>query len=254
MNAKSLQKNLEEVLCCTRLNEEEKIIMKTSYLQPCIEVKQLKKCLSNSDSVIRRLLSEGLLMEKKVGVHLNIYPIPLVLLIKNYCDVTKMNNQTRFNSALKSIDQWIKYPCMREVGVKLKSSEDKDTIIKWLFDLHNSDWERVYCFGDYESFISAIGVDTENEWIKERIKKMRKASVIATKDGQWARHIKTMGKKELRDCLIEPKDFSDLFIMSFPDIDTTVMGNVDGEITFIHSASIAKNYSNLVNMSISTSS
>ena len=242
----SLEENLEEIISCTDLDEAEKIILKASYISPGITKEELQKLSTYADKIIEKLVQQGLLLKKEDGKQVKIYPIPLVLLIQNYTSDEKMRNTKEFTASLKNIDQWIRYPLMRNPNIKIRSAEDTCTAVKWLFELHNTDWERVYCFGDYESFIDTIGIDVETSWIKERIAKIRKASVIATKDGKWAQLIKKTSKKELRDCIIEPKDFSELFIMAFPDIHTTVIGSADGDITFIHSSSIADSYSGLV--------
>lgn len=245
MEYQTIQEKLAEIFSCTALDQTERDILMLCYLNPGIEVCQIKKALSNPKRAIEQLLKKGLLLKTKVSGRYTVYPIPLVLMLKKCADKDAKCGEECM-SVLESIDQWIKYPVLRSTNARIKTSNNTDTVIKWLFDLHSTDWEKVYCFGDYESFIESIGIDTETEWIRERINKSRKASVVATQDGRWARKIQSSCKRELRDCLIDPKDFSSLFIMAFPDINTTVLGGANGKITFVHSSTIANNYTSLV--------
>ena len=245
----TLPEKIDEILSYTSLSESEKAVLRYAYLYPGASGLLLKETVAVSDETVKSMLRKGLLIREKKGADTYLYPIPIILLLRR-CGESECHRCLRDIPVLRSLDQWLKYPLMRSPSVTLKSSNNRNTVISWLFDLHASCWERVYCFGDYDSFIKTIGVDTEQEWIKERINKERKASVIATKDGKWAQHIQKVSQQELRDCLIDPRDFSDLFIMAFPDIHTTVMGSSANEITFVHSDTIANLYTGMVEKSL----
>lgn len=249
MEYQTLAEKLVEVLSYTTLSNEEKHVLLECYLNPGIAQKQLKSLQAAKDPLLQRMAAEGLLLQtQKTGEPLW-YPAPLALLFKRYGDLRKAGSLKEI-PVMSSIDQWIKYPLFHTSGVEMKSSHDTDTVIKWLFELHTMEWDKVYCFGDYEAFIEAIGIETEQDWINERTKKQRKASVIATKDGQFAQKIMKRSKAELRDCRIDPKDFSHMFIMAFPDINTTVIGSAEKEVTFIHSANIAQMYTGMVDQNL----
>ena len=250
MDSEALQKHLEKIFNCIKLNEEQKNALQTMYTK---EIRtEGQTCFEDKISIdtIQDLINKGLVLKSDEKNEL--YPIPLSLLIKHpeiginpECYRNKKEN-------LKALDKWMNYPFRGVTEGIVKKGSDKQ-VVSWLFDLLTTDWENVYCFGDYESFIKSLGPEVENEWIKERIKRGRKASVIATKDGEWAQRIHRESTKEMRKCAITPKEFSELFIMAFPEIQTTVMGGIDGELTFIHSGLVADQYANLVNESIALS-
>jgi hypothetical protein len=247
MDYQTLPEKIQEVLSYTSLLLEEKEVLMHTYLHPGVSRTTLESSIVGAAKILNNLIDRRLLFQQQSEYSL--YPIPLVLLLRD-CAENSTHRGLRDLPVLRSIDQWLKYPLMRSPDVTLKTTNDRGTLIRWLFDLHAMSWDRVYCFGDYESFIETIGYDTEKEWIHERIKRQRNASVIATKDGQWAQQIQRLSQQELRDCLIEPRDFSDLFIMAFPDIHTTVMGSSDKEITFVHSDTIANLYTGMVEKSL----
>lgn len=240
----TLAEKIENVLESTSLTPEERVLLMQSYLQPGITEKGIEKGMLLTEHLVEDMLEKGMLLRKRQGRVTQLYPMPLTLLFNKYQDRTK--NKIGPEECLHSIEQWIKYPLLRSPATRIKSSQDQRTVICWLFELHSLGWERVFCFGDYESFIETIGIETEQEWIKERTQKKRCASVIATQDGKWAQHIRKLSKQELRDCLIDPKDFTDMFILAFPEIHTTVIGSSDKEVTFIHSTSVTNTYSELV--------
>jgi len=250
MTYQSLEEQITTILDYLMLNEEEKQMLKQAYLNP-----GMNRCASSpkgasTEKLIQALSKKDLLVERECGEETNIYPIPLILLVQQHQSELSDKQRAKIFAMLRTIDKWIKYPLMKSGKTRLKSSQNQDTVIKWLFDLHASDWDHVYCFGDYEAFIASIGIEPEVEWINARTKKGRKASVVATKDGKWAQRIESCKNQELRDCLIEPGSFEDLFIMAFPDIHTTVMGSSDGQITFVQSDSVARQYAQLVNDSL----
>lgn len=246
MESTTLQHKLEEIFSYVNLSDPEKAVLMCAYLSPGCPVDCLKDKVVDGDRIIKKLVDQKILLSRKVGDKTCIYPPPLPILMKNYADQRKTRNLKDLTPTLQGIDQWIKYPLLRSPKVKLKSSKDRDTVLQWFFDLHGVDWERVFCFGDYESFIDTVGLDLETSWIKERTKKARKASVVATRDGKYARQITELSKEELRDCMIDPKDYLDLFILAFPELNTTVMSHKEGEIAFIYSQDIAKKYSQLI--------
>lgn len=246
MDYQTLAEKIGDVLDSTLLKKEERSILMQSYLHPGIAENELSKSLIlPKNNLIDSLVSEGMILRKKEGKKQLLYPMPIALLFKKFADQRKARKLDP-KVSLGSIDQWIKYPLLRTPEIKMKSSQDNQTVIQWLFELHSTDWERVFCFGDYESFIETIGIDIEQDWIRERMGKNRCASVIATQDGKWAQHIQKASKQELRDCVIDPKDFTDMFIMAFPDINTTVIGSSEDEVTFVHSSTVAKTYAELV--------
>ncbi|MGE3279236.1 MAG: hypothetical protein AB7J40_05660 [Candidatus Altimarinota bacterium] len=245
MDYQTLTEKIEGILHCTPLKKPERAILLQSYLNPGVAERSLEKGVQNFQALVERMIEKGLILRKKEAGEELLYPLPIALLFKKYVDERKARSLDAVES-LHSIDQWIQYPLLRSPEVQMKSSHDNETVLNWLFELHATDWERVFCFGDYESFINAIGIDTEQDWIRERTKKNRCASVVATQDGQWAQHIRKASEKELRDCLIDPRDFTDMFIMAFPDIQTTVIGTSKSEVTFIHSKTVANTYTELV--------
>lgn len=246
MEYESLHQKLDVIFSCLCLTDEEKQVMMSSYLSPGINQRDILNQSVGSLNVLHDLVNKGLILKRESGKNFQLFPVPIALLIQ-YCEKNiDCECLKKVRESISSIDKWIKYPLMRSKNTVLKTSDENSTVLKWLFDLHSIEWDKVYCFGDYESFIDSIGIDAETNWIKERTKKGRKASVVATKDGKWARRIRDFSQQELRDCLIEPKDFSELFIIAFPDIHTTVIGSSDKEVTFVHSSAIAQHYSKLV--------
>lgn len=240
----TLAEKIQNVLESTSLAPDERALLMQTYLEPGITEQGLESKILLSERLLKDVLEKGMLLRKKQGGITQLYPMPLTLVFNKYQDKTK--NKVHPTECLHSLEQWIKYPLLRSPKTRIKSSQDTQTVIHWLFELHSMDWDRVFCFGDYESFIDTIGIETEQEWIKERTKKKRCASVIATQDGKWAQHIRKVSKQELRDCLIDPKDFTDMFILAFPEIDTTVIGSAEKEVTFIHSHTVTDTYSELV--------
>ena len=242
----TLKNKLKEIFAHIGIEGREQAFLQYLYLNPGIALAELNKHFPRGQRMVKELDEKGTILIRNQDNRQSIFPPPLAVLLKNYQDTRKTRSLNSIDLTLKSIDQWLKYPLLKNENTKLKMSKDTDTVIKWLFELHENSWERVFCFGDYESFIDTIGIDTENEWIRERIKKLRKASVVATQDGKWARTIRDNSKEELRDCIINPKEYSDLFIMSFPDITTTVMTCSSGEVTFVYSAAVAENYCRII--------
>jgi hypothetical protein len=243
----TLAEKIQDILESTRLKKPERALLLQAYLNPGV----VMGCME--DEPTRRIISELeekkiILREKERGKSL-LYPMPISLLFQKFVDLRKPQ-KVEPKETLKSLDQWMKYPLLRKNDLRLKSTQDNKTVLEWIFEIHSSDWKRVFCFGDYESFIDAIGIDTEQDWIKERTKRNRCASVIATQDGKWAQHIRKVSKQELRDCLIDPKDFTDMFIMAFPDIHTTVIGSSEKEVTFIHSSTVSNTYAEMVERSL----
>lgn len=245
MPYQTLTEKIEDILHCTLLKKPERAILLESYLHPGIAENALQSGMIHSDSIVEHMEDEGLIFRRKVGEKYFLYPLPIALLFKKFVDERKAR-KIHASESLDSIDQWIQYPLLRSPEVQMKSSQDNETVLKWLFELHSADWDRVFCFGDYESFIEAIGIETEQDWIRERTKKNRCASVVATQDGKWAQHIRKVSERELRDCLIDPRDFTDMFIMAFPDIQTTVIGSSKKEVTFIHSKTVTNTYTEMV--------
>jgi len=249
MGYETLKDKLQDIFDCSRMKREHQDILMSAYLNPGVEVTTTIADQS-SQQALKDLVKRGLLCIREVDGVAGLFPIPIAILLKKEEGLFSGPCLEPLVDAIHSIDKWIQYPIMRIPETQMKSSREGQTVMQWLFDLHMTDWDQVFCFGDYESFIESIGFDTETEWIKERIKKGRKASVVATQDGQWARHIHELSQSQLRDCLINPKDFEGLFIMAFPDVDTTVMGGRDDEVTFIHSRTVAHHYGNLVNQQL----
>jgi hypothetical protein len=239
----TLAEKIEKVLSCTILEKPERAILLHSYLNPGMAERDLENSMMLPEHLIELMIKQGVLFRKKEGKEYSLYPMPIGLMFQKYSNDEEGICATE---SLKSIDQWIQYPLLRSRSIRMKSSQNTQTVIQWLFELHGINWDKVYCFGDYESFIDAIGINTEQEWIRERTKKKREASVIATQDGKWAQHIHKVSKQELRKCLIEPKDFTDMFIMAFPDIHTTVIGSSEKAVTFIHSATATNTYAEMV--------
>ncbi|MDP2691811.1 MAG: hypothetical protein Q8O95_05415 [bacterium] len=252
MPPQKLQECLVDMFSATGLCQGERDLLMTTYMTPGIAAKNLEKTVPNAQIMLESLTKKGLFLNDESGEESHIYPLPLVLLFEKCAEFFK-SPQGMSQELLNSIDHWMQYPFPKSRDLKVKTSQDRSTVIQWLFDLHGTDWERVFCFGDYEAFVEGLGFDVENEWIKERAKKNRKASVVATQDGPWARHIKEQSKRDLRECLIDPRDYKGLFIMAFPEIDTTVMGGANGEISFVHSSAVANNYSDMVERSLPVS-
>jgi hypothetical protein len=252
MTYRSLEEHLDNILKTVRLNANEKHVMKMIYLNPGMSTLVIKGSSNVDMKTLEDLKKQGLLLLHENEDGDCVYPIPLAILCTKANPKADGDSIIRCQDALKTIDKWMKYPVMRAKDARMKTSTKKETILKWIFDIHQTDWDSVYCFGDYESFINDIGIDPEVEWIKERAKKGRNAMVFATQDGEWAQRINTLQREELRDCCITPGDFTDLFIMSFPDIYTTVIAGKDKDITFIHSKSISQHYAGIVKEGILT--
>jgi hypothetical protein len=245
MTYQTLEEHLDDILLTMCLSKKEKAIMKLMYLNPGMTSKTIQEIIKIDLITLEDLKQQGLLLLQG-DIEGKIYPVPLAILCVKANPSANGDDIIKCQDALINIDKWMKYPAMRKKDTRMKTSKQQETIVKWLFDIHQTDWDSVFCFGDYESFIKDMGIDPEIEWIKERAKKGRNAMVLATQDGEWAQRINTHKQEELRDCCITPGDFSDLFIMAFPDIYTTVIAGKDKEITFVHSKSIAHHYSGIV--------
>lgn len=244
----SLQDQISKVLKQLGLNKEQQALLTSMYINPGMKMSCLMSTIdiNNIEFHIQDLYEKGLVLIHEEEDNKQFFPTPMSLLVQRCKRGLSKEDQSQAIETLRSIDKWIKYPIFTAKDTKMKSSRTKDTLMKWLFELHATDWEKVFCFGDYESFIETIGIEPEVEWIKERAKKGRKASVVATKDGQWAQRIESCQAQELRECLITPGNFGKVFIMAFPEIQTTVLGSADGDITFVQSQSVADQYSAMV--------
>lgn len=241
MEFKSLEDKLSSLIALTDLPAGEQDMLLRCYLKPGMDSASIKG-LGGSSDILNEMIKKGLLM--KCSEEKKIYPVPLSILSDKH-SLHDEKTQKSLQNRLSEIDQWIEYPLMRQEGTRfttLKGSAAR----KWIFDLLTQDWETVLCFGDYESFIAMFGLDVEREWIQERIKRGKRASVLATQDGEFARDIDKLSHNELRNCLINPTEFSDLFIMTFPEVHTTVIAKKTGEITFVHSTNVAMSYSRVV--------
>lgn len=246
MTYQTLEAHLDSILKTVCLTDTEKTAMKMLYMNPGLSVGQVIQKKHIDRKTLEGLNKMGLLLKYSQNRTQKLYPVPLAILCTKVEQLVTSQEIMSCQDALNNMDKWMKYPAMRVKETQLKSTQEKETIIKWLFELHQTDWDSVYCFGDYESFIKDMGIDPELEWIKERAKKGRSATVFATQDGQWAQRINESQEEELRECCVTPGDFSDLFIMAFPDINTTVIAGKENEITFVHSKSISQHYAEMV--------
>ncbi len=248
----SLEDHLDTIFESISLSKEDKYVMKLLYLNPGMTVANIEEKSTITKKNLESLKQKGFLLFHKEKEVEGIYPIPLAVLCVKVNPSHHGSNIIQSQDALKNIDKWVRYPAILSQKTKLKTSNIKETIMRWLFDIHQTEWDSVYCFGDYEAFIKDIGIDPEVEWIKERAKKGRTAMVLATQDGEWAQRINSLQQQELRDCCIHPGEFSDLFIMSFPDIYTTLIAGKDNDVTFIHSKSISQHYASIVKKGVSS--
>lgn len=246
----TLEEHLERILSATCLGKQEKEIMTTLYLNPGMSTSNILK--ASKANQLEDLRQQGLLFIHQSETEEHLFPAPLAILYKQKGEPKDDSTLIHCVDSLKVLDKWMKYPAMKEKEARLKISTETDMALKWLFDLHQTDWETVYCFGDYESFIADMGIDPEVDWIKERAKKKRGAMVLATQDGEWAQRIESLQQEELRDCCIDPGKFSDLFIMAFPEIYTTVIAGKNNEMTFIHSKEISEHYAGVVKEGVLT--
>ena len=248
MESLTFQEKIDALLQLTKLSHIQRRFLSRCYTQPGLDFASLKKklCLTCEDDCfsLEELFADQLMIEHCLDDGKEVlYPIPIALL-RGYLDHSKVSAR-EFDYQIREIEQWIKYPMMRTGDTRFQTGKGW-VANQWLFELLAADWVQVYCFGDYESFIDMMGIDAERDWIRERIKRGKKAQVLATQDGQWAQEIDKHSRQELRDCLIDPSDFSDLFIMTFPESQTTVMANRTGDITFVCSSLIAERYSMMV--------
>ncbi|MDP3975368.1 MAG: hypothetical protein Q8P95_00450 [bacterium] len=241
----TLEERIESVLSFLEARSFQRAVLRYCYLNPSVLLSTLEKDFSvqANGRDLQSMITEGLLKLGESGAEVQVFPIPLSLLAnRSHPELFSKDTSIQL---LSEINQWITYPVMRSPQTKYKMATGA-LGIQWLFEAILLEWERVYCWGDYESFIENLGFEVERDWIQERIKKGKKASVLATQDGQYAQEIFRKSKQELRDCLIKPSDFSQLFIMSFPESKTTVMGNKNGELTFVLSSEISDHYAQSV--------
>ena len=165
MGYETLHDKLQDIFCCSSMKKEQQLVLIQAYLNPGTTAQSITNDQEPFDKALQDLLTRGLVCIQEMEGERRVFPIPIAILLKKKEAQFSEDSLMPMMDEIHSIDKWIQYPVMRLPETMLKSSREGVTVMEWLFDLHMTDWNQVFCFGDYEAFIQGIGFDVEAEWI-----------------------------------------------------------------------------------------
>ena len=89
-------------------------------------------------------------------------------------------------------------------------------------------WKNIFAIGNFEMFITRLGMAAEKDFIHERLKKGKTATGLFTTDDEYSQDFAQVGQKELRTSVINTDvDMGEKWINVLPDIDTTAFFQAD---------------------------
>lgn len=121
----------------------------------------------------------------------------------------------RTSDNLKKIDKLIPYLNAKESDASIEILEGED-IHQDYFDLLDMEWDTVFAYGDFDMFCEELGFENEKRFIRNRVKKGRKAKGIFNSIGAYTKDVTSRNANELRkSVIIEDETLKNIWVYMY---------------------------------------
>ena len=138
----------------------------------------------------------------------------------------------RTSDNLKKIDKLIPYLNTKESDASIEILEGED-IHQDYFDLLDMEWDTVFAYGDFDMFCEEVGFENEKKFIRNRVKKGKKAKGIFNSTGAYTKDVTGRDANELRKSIItEDENFKNIWVYMYDKSNLTSIWTKDENDNF----------------------
>jgi len=229
-----LRESIKNLLIKAGLSEDEMLFYITLLGNQGKSIYEVGKKASLSKNKAYKAFSD--LYERKVvgytgsGQFKYIFPTSLEPL------TTELDRQRRTlgrtSDNLKKIDKLIPYLNSKDSDASIEILEGEN-IHQDYFDLLDMEWDTVFAYGNFDMFCEEFGLENEKKFIRNRVKKGRKAKGIFNTAGVYTMDVTSRNANELRKSVItEDENFKNIWVYMYDKSDITSIWTKDENENF----------------------
>lgn len=246
-----LTEKLKGLLVKAGLSEAEILFYLAALKNPGSSIyklaRQAKLSKNQAYRVYTRLSELGILMSPESAWKKKINPVPLY----NFSENLKKKSRRMFKTAegLRLVTPLLDLMNEKMATRSIQMVEGQEMVESYL-DLIDFDWDRILAYGTYDMFMKEFSGEAEKRFIRNRVKKGKRATGIFANPGPYTREVVKFNEQDLRESRsVEWKQLENDWINIFPGANKLAIYSKDQEgifrATMIESPELCRIHENI---------